>query len=129
MAAELGPREVAVLRSTAIAHLATLMPDGSPQVSPVWVDAQDGLIVVNTAEGRLKLRNLRRDPRAALSIEELDGAREALMVRGQVVEITEDGALEHMNDLARRYDGKPWTPVPGQQRIVVRIRPDRVSWF
>ena len=129
MTAELGPREVAVLRSTAIGHLATLMPDGSPQVSPVWVDAQDGLIVVNTAEGRLKLRNLRRDPRAALSIEELDGAREALMVRGRVVEITEDGAMEHMDHLARRYDGKAWTPVEGQRRIVVRIQPDRVSWF
>ena len=129
MGAELGSREISVLRSTAIGHLATLMPDGSPQVSPVWVDAQDGLIVVNTAEGRLKLRNLRRDPRAALSIEELDGAREALMVRGRVVEITADGAMEHMDHLARRYDGKAWTPVEGQRRIIVRIRPDRVSWF
>ena len=129
MAAELGPREISVLRSTAIGHLATLMPDGSPQVSPVWVDAQDGLIVVNTAEGRLKLRNLRRDPRAALSIEELDGAREALMVRGRVVDITEAGAMEHMDHLARRYDGKAWTPVEGQRRVIVRIQPDRVSWF
>jgi PPOX class probable F420-dependent enzyme len=129
MAAALGPREVAVLRSTAIGHLATLMPDGSPQVSPVWVDAQDGLLVVNTAEGRLKLRNLRRDPRAALSIEELDDPREALMIRGRAVEITEDGALEHMDGLARRYDGRPWTPVEGQRRIVVRIAPERVSWF
>jgi PPOX class probable F420-dependent enzyme len=129
VAAELGPREVAVLRSKAIGHLATLMPDGSPQVSPVWVDSRDGLIVVNTADGRLKLRNLRRDPRAALSIEEPDGAREALMVRGEVVEITEDGAMEHMDQLARRYDGKPWTPVEGQRRVIVRIRPARISWF
>jgi PPOX class probable F420-dependent enzyme len=128
-AAELTERAVAVLRSRAIGHLATLLPDGSPHVSPVWVDAQDGFVLVNTAAGRAKLRNVERDPRVALSIEELDGDRQALMIRGRVVEIETDGALEHIDVLSRRYDDTAWTPVAGQRRVVLKIRPDRVSWF
>jgi PPOX class probable F420-dependent enzyme len=112
------------------AHVATLMPDGSPQVSPVWIDQVDGLVVFNTAAGRLKPENLRRDPRVAVSISGPANPYESLLVRGRVVEITNDGADAHIDELAQRYMGVDSYPLrqPGEERLIVKIAPEKVHY-
>jgi PPOX class probable F420-dependent enzyme len=113
----------------AFAHLATLMPDGSPQVTPVWVDYDGTHVRVNSAKGRLKDRNMRRDKRVALSIQDPDNAYRYIAVRGEVVEITEQGADAHIDALAKKYLGKDRYPFrgPGEVRVIYKIRPDKVS--
>lgn len=110
-------------------HLATLMPDGSPQVSPVWVELDGGDIIVNTAEGRVKIDNVRRDPRVALSVFDQKDPYTMVVVRGVVTETTHDGAEEGIDRLARKYLGEeryPWRG-PGERRVSLRIRPERVA--
>ncbi|HXF37516.1 MAG TPA: TIGR03618 family F420-dependent PPOX class oxidoreductase [Actinomycetota bacterium] len=124
--AVLSEDDVRFLTGRNVGHLATLLPDGSPHVSPVWVDARDGLILVNTVVGRVKERNVRRDPRVGLSVHDRDRPTLALIVRGRVVGHREEGALEHIDALSRRYDGVPWTPVPGQRRVILEILPERI---
>ena len=111
------------------AHVATLMPDGSPQVSPVWVDVEDGLVLFNTAEGRLKPENLRRDPRVAISITDDENPYENVLIRGKAVELTHDGADEHIDALANRYMGVDEYPLrhPGEERVIVKIEPEKVQ--
>ena len=111
------------------AHLATLMPDGSPQVTAVWVDLEGDRIVVNTAEGRVKPRNVRRDPRVAVSITNKDNNYQAAFVRGRVVEVRQEGADEGIDRLAKKYMGQdryPWR-APGEQRLIMIIEPERVA--
>ncbi len=111
------------------AHLATLMPDGSPQVTPVWVDFADGRILVNTAEGRAKPRNVRRDPRVAISITKQDNPYASAFIRGRVAEIRQEGADELIDKLAKKYIGQdryPWRQ-PGEQRLTMVIEPEHVS--
>jgi PPOX class probable F420-dependent enzyme len=115
-----------LLTSKALAQLATLMPDGSPQLSPVWFDYDGEHIRINTAVGRLKDRNMRRDPRVAISIVDPNEPERALNIRGRVVEISEDANLKHMHGLTRRYRGDDWTAVPGQIRVIYKIRPEHV---
>lgn len=117
-----------LLKGKTFAHVATLMPDGSPQVSPVWIDEQDGLIVFNTAEGRLKPENVRRDPRVALSVTAEENPYETLLIRGKVVELTQEGADDHIDDLASRYMGVDSYPLrqPGEERVIVKIEPEKV---
>lgn len=111
------------------AHLATINPDGSPQVSPVWVDVEDGLIRVNTARGRVKDRNMTREPRVALSIVDQDDPYVRASVQGRVVEITEEGAEEHIHDLNEKYHGtRPYPALtPGMVRVTYSIEPERVT--
>jgi PPOX class probable F420-dependent enzyme len=111
------------------AHVATLMEDGSPQVSPVWIDFEDGLVVFNTAEGRLKPKNLRRDPRVAVSVTNPENPYESLLIRGKVVDMTQEGADEHIDALAKRYLGADEYPMrqPGEERVIVKIEPERVQ--
>ena len=111
------------------AHLATLMPDGSPQVTPVWVDLEDVRILVNTAEGRAKPRNVRRDPRVAISILRQDNPYASAFIRGRVVEMRHEGADELIDKLAKKYIGQdryPWRQ-PGEQRVIMVIEPEHVS--
>ncbi|HRX02578.1 MAG TPA: PPOX class F420-dependent oxidoreductase [Anaerolineae bacterium] len=115
------------LNSRVFAHLATIMPDGSPQVTPVWIDFDGDYILVNTAEGRAKERNMRRDGRVALSIMDPDEPYTHLDIRGHVAEITHDDAEEHIDTLSQRYDGKPWTVQPGQVRVIFKIAPDSIT--
>src|SRR5829696_225377 len=91
----------------AFAHLATLMADGSPQVTPVWVDYDGKHVRINSAKGRVKDRNIRRDPRIALSIQDPANPYRYLEVRGRVVDITEEGANHHIDRLSQKYLGKP----------------------
>jgi PPOX class probable F420-dependent enzyme len=111
------------------AHLATIMPDGSPQVTPVWVEMEGDRIVVNTAEGRLKPRNVRRDPRVAISIVRQENPYQAVYIRGRVVETRHEGADESIDRLAKKYIGQdryPWRQ-PGEQRLILVIEPERVG--
>lgn len=119
-----------LLREKNFAHVATLMEDGAPQVSPVWIDEEDGLILFNTAAGRFKERNLRRDPRVAVSITDSENPYEGLLVRGHVVQITEAGARQHIDRLAKRYRGLDRYPSEaGEERLIVRILPERVRYM
>jgi PPOX class probable F420-dependent enzyme len=113
----------------AFANLATLMPDGSPQVTPVWVDYDGAYVRVNSAKGRAKDKNMRRDKRVALSIQDPDNPYRYLAVRGEVAEITENGADAHIDALAKKYLGKDRYPfrTPGEVRVIYKIRPERIS--
>jgi PPOX class probable F420-dependent enzyme len=113
----------------ALAHLATLMPNGSPQSTPVWVDLHGGFVRVNSAKGRLKDKNMRRDARVALSIQDPDNLYRYLEVRGRVAEITESGADAHIDSLAKKYMGVDQYPLrkPGEQRVIYIIEPLRFS--
>ncbi|MFQ5981296.1 MAG: PPOX class F420-dependent oxidoreductase [Candidatus Heimdallarchaeota archaeon] len=111
-------------------HLATLMKDGSPQVTPVWVDFDEDneLILFNTSRNRSKERNLMRDPRVAFSAQDPENPYSSIGFRGRVVEITEDGAIEHINKLAQKYLGEdkyPWL-LPGDVRVIVKIKPGAI---
>lgn len=105
--------------------LATLMPDGTPQLTPVWVDAEGDDVIVNTPEGTVKLANMRRDSRVAVAIESEEDRYRTLSVRGTVMGFETEGAEEHISRLSLRHDGKPWEVSDGEHRIRVRIRPDR----
>lgn len=107
------------------AHVATICPDGHPHVSPIWVDVDDDHIIFNTAEGRVKERNLRRDPRIAVSIFDQENPYRMVAIQGRVVEMTREGAEGHIDKLSRKYIGKPY-PYHGD-RVLVRIVPERVA--
>lgn len=111
--------------------VATLMSDGGPQASVVWVDADGDHVVFNTAEGRVKTDNLRRDGRVALAVFRPEAMYEQAMVRGTVVEMTTEGADAHIDAMAMKYMGKESYPfrAPGEVRVLVRIAPERVSYM
>jgi len=113
----------------AFAHLATLMPDGGPQVTPVWFDWDGETVRVNSARGRQKDRNMRRAARVALSIQDPDNPYRYLALRGLVTEVTEEGADAHIDSLAKKYLGVDSYPYrqPGEVRVIYKIRPERVS--
>ena len=112
----------------AFGSFTTLMPDGSPQTTPVWVDLVDGKLVVNTALGRQKDKNVRRDPRVAVTLIDPQNPYRYLEVRGKVDEITTDGASTHIDKMAKKYLGKDKYPFaqPGEQRVLYKIRPEHV---
>ncbi len=115
-------------KKIAFASLATLMPDGTPQVTPVWFDYKDGLVIVNTAIGRTKARNMQEGAHVALSIPDPDNPYRYVQVRGRVTRTTTDGADENIEALSHKYLGKPYPfRQPGEDRIIVEITPDRVS--
>jgi PPOX class probable F420-dependent enzyme len=118
-----------LLDKKVFANLATLMPDGSPQVTPVWFDFDGTHILVNSARGRAKDRNMRRDPRVALALADPANPYHYLEIRGRVVEITEKGADEHIDELAKKYLGLDRYPNrrPGEVRVIYRIEPERFS--
>jgi PPOX class probable F420-dependent enzyme len=116
-----------LLQKKAFANLATVGPDGTPQVTPVWVDWDGTHVRFNTAKGRAKVRNLGRDPRVALSIQDPDDPYRYVEIRGRV-EPREEGADEHIDALARKYIGKdryPWR-APGEVRVTYRVTPTHV---
>jgi PPOX class probable F420-dependent enzyme len=107
--------------------LTTLMPDGSPQTQPVWVDYQNGTIWVNSAEGRQKDKNVRRDPRVSVAIIDPDNPYRYLEVRGKVQEITNEGASNHIDKMAKKYLGQDKYPYaqPGEKRVLYKIKPEK----
>jgi len=117
-----------LLTKPAFANLATLNPDGSPQVTPVWVDFDGSHVIVNTARGRVKAKNLAREPRVALAIADPENPYRYLGIQGRVVEMTEQGGDAHIDKMAKKYLGKDSYPArkAGEVRIVVKIEPDKV---
>ena len=113
----------------AFAHLVTLMPDGSPQVTPVWVDLDGNTVIINTAKGRLKDRNMKRDPRVALAVSDPANPYRYLQVRGRVSDSTEDGADAHIDKMAKKYLNQDSYPgrQPGEVRVLYRITPEHVQ--
>ena len=106
-------------------YLATIMEDGSPHVAPVWVDVADDHVVLNTAAGRVKERNIRRDPRIALSVADQQNPYDKVDIRGRVVEIIDgEEAVDHINQLSMKYRGDPNYPLsPGEQRLKLIVEP------
>ena len=118
-----------LFQKKAFASLATVNDDGSPQVTPVWCDWDGKHVIVNTAKGRRKDRNMRRDPRVSLALIDPDNPYRYLEVRGKVAEITEKGADDHINRMAKKYldvDQYPYRQ-PGEVRVLYKVQPERVS--
>ncbi len=110
----------------AFAHLATLMSDGTPQVTPVWIDYDGRYALVNSAKGRTKDRNMRRDQRVSFDLQDPDNPYRHLSVRGRVAEITENGADAHIDKLAKKYLNLDRYPnrQPGEVRVIYKIEPE-----
>ena len=119
---------LALLRSPSSCYVATLMPDGSPQLTLTWVDTDGTDVLVNTVSTHQKAKNLRRDPRVAVTVSDPANPSRYWEVRGEASAMTEDGAAEHIDDLSRRYTGQayPWYGGRDQVRVLVRITPQRV---
>lgn len=110
-----------------VAVLATTMEDGSPQATPVWIDREGDLLRINTARNRIKDRNMRARPRVALTLVDPEDPYRYMMVRGEVVEDTEEGAVEHINSLSLKYRGDPnYKVAEGDVRVIYRIQPTSV---
>ena len=121
------PAARAIFAKKVIAHVATLDPDGAPQVTPVWVELDGDDIVINTALGRAKARNLASDPRVAVSLSDPDEPSVAICVRGTVVGFTTLGADDVVDRLSKKYDGTDFDHRVGEVRVTVKIRPDRIA--
>ncbi|MCC7463146.1 MAG: PPOX class F420-dependent oxidoreductase [Gammaproteobacteria bacterium] len=129
MAAIIPEKFLDLFQKKALAHLATLMPDGSPQVTPVWVEYDGSHVLVNSARGRQKDRNMRRNAAVALSMTDPDNPYRYLEIRGRVVDVTEQGADAHIDRLAKKYLGVDRYPNrgPGEVRVTYRIQPTHAS--
>ena len=113
----------------AFAHLATVMPDGSPQVTPVWFDWTGGKLRINTAKGRIKDKNMKGNAHVAISISDPTNPYRHLSFRGKIVKTTEEGADAHIDSLAKKYMGKDTYPFrqPGEVRVIYEIEPVSVA--
>jgi len=128
MAQAIPEKYLDLFKKQAFANLGTIMSDGSPQVTPVWVDYDGKYVRFNSAVGRVKDRNVRRDPRVSLSILDPENPYRYLAIRGRVVEITQQGADDHINSLSQKYLGKAYPySQPGEVRVTYKIEPDKVS--
>ncbi|CAN5437527.1 PPOX class F420-dependent oxidoreductase [soil metagenome] len=121
-----------LLKGKNFAYVSTLMKDGSPQVTPTWVDIEkDGnSILINTAEGRIKHKNVSRDPRVAISISDHNNPYNMVSIRGRVIEQITEGADEHINRLAKKYLGVDKYPYrsPSEKRVILKIKPEKVFY-
>jgi len=118
-----------LLDKKSFAHIATIGPDGTPQVTPVWIDYDGTSIRFNTARGRVKTRNLERNPIVALAIQDPENPYRYMQVKGRVTEMTEKGADEHIDALAKKYLGQDRYPYrrPGEVRVTVKIAPEKIQ--
>ncbi|MGH2635657.1 MAG: TIGR03618 family F420-dependent PPOX class oxidoreductase [Actinomycetota bacterium] len=124
---ELTPKDVELLTGSDCATFVTMNPDGSPHATITWVDAADGHVLVNTARGRVKDRNVRANPKVAMSLMRGGDEYDWISISGTVVDIeVGDRAERHIDQLSHRYDGHGYTYKPGQVREILTIRPDRV---
>ncbi len=114
-----------------LVYVATLMKDGSPQITPTWVDVDESqnTIIVNTAKGRVKQKNLARDPRVAVAIVDRNNPYNVATIRGKVIEQTTEGADAHIDKMAKKYLGVESYPgrSPGEERIILKIKPEKIS--
>ena len=128
---EMTPEVEKLFRDKNFAFFATIMKDSSPQVTPVWVDYDKGNILINTAEGRTKTRNISRNPNVAVSVTDSTNPYTMVAVRGRIVESTSQGADEHIDKMAKKYLGADKYPfrAPGEKRILLKIRPEHVTYM
>ena len=126
--ASITPEIAKLFQGKNLVSLATLMEDGSPHVAPVWVDIDGNTILINTAVGRVKEKNLKRDKRVALSIFDHQNPYHMVSIRGIVTDITTQGADEHIDKLAKKYFGLDKYPYhsPDEKRIIVKIKPEKI---
>ncbi len=110
------------------ASVATLMPDGSPQVAPVWVDRDGDTIILNATVSRQRTRNLKRDPRVAICIYDQNNPYSNVSIRGRAVEITKTGAEDHIDKMSMKYNGRPTYPRhdPKDPRVLIKVEPTRI---
>jgi len=120
-------RYLDLFQKRSFAHLATVMPDGSPQVTPVWVDYDGSHVVINTARGRVKDRNMSPGAKVAIEIMDPDNPYRYIQVRGHVAQVTEEGAKEHIDKLSLKYTGELFKHRPGEVRVIYKIAPDRLD--
>ncbi len=126
--AGLTDEQARLLREPNFATVGTLNPDGSPQLTIVWIDWDGEHVLFNTAAGRAKPRNLERDRRVSVLVVDREDGYRWVAVRG-VAELTAEGADEHIDKLARKYTGVGWQPKPGEQRLLVRVRLQHVNAY
>ncbi len=115
-----------VFDKRAFAHVATVDADGQPQVTPVWVEYDGEHVLINSAKGRKKDRNLRARPEVALSVQDPDNGYRYVGVQGKIVEITEAGGYDHINKLSHKYTGQDYPKNPGEVRVIYKIEPTNV---
>ena len=129
MSVTIDNRTLELLRAPNFCQVATLRRDGTPHVTPVWVDEQDGKVVLNTADGRAWPANLKRDARVTLSVQNMDNPYEYVQIRGHEAERTHEGAEEHIDQMAKKYLGQERYPYrqAGEQRLIIRRDPEKVS--
>ena len=131
MAATIPDSHRDLFEKPAFAGFATLMADGTPQVTPVWCDFDGRHVIINTARGRVKTRNMERDKRVGLAIMDPQNPYRYLSIQGRIVEMTEQGASEHIDRMAKKYLGKDKYPfaAPGEVRVLVKIQPERIHSY
>ena len=119
----------ALLSRPNFAHLATLLPDGSPNITPIWIDLHGDQIVITTGESTLKARNLRRDPRLALSVVDFHNPYEEVQIRGRAVEFRDDSNFQVIDETSRKYTGKdfPWRDPAGRLAILIEVEKARYT--
>lgn len=122
------PEVAKLFQDTNLGYIATIMSDNSPQITPVWIDLVDDIILVNTAQGRVKQKNLSRDPRVAISVVDRANPYHMVTVRGKVIEQTSVGADAHIDKMAKKYLGVEKYPFarPGEKRILLKILPEKI---
>jgi PPOX class probable F420-dependent enzyme len=124
---KLSPTQVEFLQRRQFAHVATVNPDGSPQVTALWVDTDGEAVLINTAKGRVKHRNLLRDPRIAISIVDFEDPYASLTISG-VAQLIDEGALEHIRSLQEKYHGnRDFHLEPGEERVMIRVAPEKIG--
>jgi PPOX class probable F420-dependent enzyme len=118
----------ALLARPVLASLATIAADGSPQITPLWIDVEGDDLVVNTSQGRAKARNMERNPKVAVCVVDPDDPFNVVAVHGTVTEITTEGADDHIDALAKKYMGVDAYPMrqEGEVRVKVKIHPDKI---
>ena len=128
MTDNMSPEVAKLIEDKNLAFVATLMKNDSPQITPVWIDLVDGIILVNTAKGRVKQRNVSRDPRVAISVVDRNNPYNMVTIRGNVVEQTTEGADMHIDKMAKKYLGVDKYPfaMPGEERILLKIVPTKI---
>lgn len=128
---EMTESTVNLFKGKNIAFVASLMKDGSPQITPVWIDYDGQFLLINTAEGRTKQKNFARDPRIAVSVMAQSNPYNVVTIRGKVVEQTTNGADEHVDRLAKKYLGVDKYPfrAPNEKRIILKIKPEKIYYI
>ncbi len=120
---------LALLRQPSTCYIATIMADGSPQLTQTWVDTDGEHVIINSVQGHLKIRNIARDPRVAVAISDPTNPSRYFQVRGRVVNVTTEGAVDHIEMLAQKYLGTPypWYGGRDQVRVIIVIEPEKIS--